>query len=455
MTIPLDSAEGFFTRLGKIGLAHNTILAHVGDGANMIGPLVDDIAAIYQSTDQDVVAGSSGLYSALSSYRSSPQSFWGYLQSLAQTTIIEMADADVPLNQRTVTAALTILIQQMLAATETLNRPTTSLGSATAGSLNVGDGTLVGSIAANDGGFQPYLFDETVRFVCTQDVATGASKWSEVFTATTPAQAASNLAWDWPQGSGVSGSITSVNPQLDGTGGNLLTNSDFNTFTVANTPDSWTITVGSPGTDILSGGSGAAYAGSNCLQFQQAAGSPLTEIRQTVTLQPLTAYTFSCLMKKSAGLTGAGAIRLALIDASNGTVLTDPQGNACSATFTLSGFTTSYVRKNLTTWTPRVMPTTAAMQIKITTAIADAGEDVFVDWGALNPMTRLYSPGGPYFSLFSGATQWNLDDIITIAVNNAYDGLLVHYADRIFGLRALGLVIPTSGTPTVADSLIQ
>jgi hypothetical protein len=213
--------------------------------------------------------------------------------------------------------------------------------------------------------------------------------------------------------------------------------------------------VGTPGTDILAGGSGDAYGGTNCLLLTGHASVPLTEIRQTVSLSALTAYTFSCLMKKSAGLVGAGTIRLALIDASNGTVLTDPQGNPCSASFTLSGFTTSYVRKNLTTFTPRLMPATCAMQIKITTAIANAGEDVFVDWGALNAMSQLYAPGGPYFSLYSGATAWAKDDLLTVPVNNAYDGLLVHFADRILGLRTAGLVIPTDASPTVADSLIQ
>jgi hypothetical protein len=451
VTIPLDGSEGFFTRLGKIGLTHNTILEHLRAGAGAMGPLVDDIAAEYATTDQDVIAGTDGLYAALATYRSSPSSWFSYSQGLAQRTITAMADDDSPLNVEAYLAALEILIYQMLVASESVNLPTMTLGSPAYGSLNEGDGTLVGTIKAGDGSTQPYIFDETVRLVCTSDVTDGATKWNETFSVTTPASVG-NLEYTWPEGSGVSSTLQSVNPSADAGQGNLLTNSDFNTFTVANTPDSWTISVGEAGTDILAGGSGEVYAGANCLRLTYNASGPLSELRQAVTVTAATAYTFSCLMKKTAGLSGAGAIRLALVDGS-GTVLTDPQGNACSASFTLSGFTTSYVRKNLTTWTPRILPTTTYLQIKITTAIADASQSVYIDWGALNAMSQLYT-GGPMLSLFSGASQWLKDDVVTVAVNNAYDGLLLLYADRVFDLRTNGLVLPTDASPSVADSLI-
>ena len=449
MTIALDGAEGFFTRLGKIGLTYNTVLASLQAGT--LGALFDDIAAEYDAGDQEVIAGSNGLYAALASYRSSPQSLFSYFQSLAANTIVKMADDDSPLASETALAALTVLIQQMNAATASLNRPTTSLSSVTYGGLNAGTGALVGSLLADDGSFQPYVFDEDVKLLCTQDVSNGATRFSEVFEVTTPASLG-RLDYAWPAGSGVTSTLTSINPALDASGGNLMTNSDFNTYTVANTPDNWTIAVGAAGTDILAGGSGAAYAGSNCLQLAYNASGPLSDLRQAVTVAPLTAYTFSCMMKKTAGLSGAGVIRLALVDGA-GTVLTDPQGNACSVSYTLSGFTTGYVRKTLTTWTPRVLPTTTYLQIKITTAIADASQSVYVDWGALNTMSRLY-PGGPCLSLFSGSTSWARGDLATLPVNNNYGGLLVLFSDRIFGLREQALVLPTSGSPTVADSLI-
>lgn len=449
MAIPLDSGEGFFTRLGKAGGTLKSVWDHLAAGD--IGTHIDELFAMYDATDADVVAGSAGLYAALEAYRASP-TLPGAIQTIVQNTLVEMANDDSPLNVRTTAVAMALLLDQMRTASESLNRPTTSLGSVTAGGLNVGNGGLVASLAAADGSFQPYVFDEDVRFVCSGDVSTGSTQYAEPFAVTTPA-AAQELAWNWPGGSGVSSSLSSIDPASDNAAGNLLTNSDFNTFTVANTPDSWTISVGTPGTDILAGGSGQAYAGGNCLNLVYQAAGPLTELRQTVSLRPLTAYTFSLMGKKTAGLSGAGALRLALVNAATGTVLTDPQGNACSTTFTLSGWTTGYVRKSLTTWTPRVMPTTAALQIKVTTAIADAANGIYLDWGALNAMTQLYV-GGPFVSLFSGATSWQQGDTLTLPVNNAYDGLLVAMADRLFSMRQNGYVVPTSGSPTVADSLL-
>jgi len=443
VTIPVDGAGGFFTRLGKIGGTMQSVYTHLAAGD--IGGHIDDVFAEYVTgTDQDVV---DTIFATLAAYRASPSQFLSAMQALGNATILAMANDDSPLPTQSVPVAIAYLINQMLVNSETLERPTIAVGSATYPSTNVGNGAIVASVLNNDGAFQPYVFNEDATCICTADATTGATAGSETFSLTTPA-AVDPLAWDWEAGSGVSSTLTSVNPALDASGGNLLTNSDFNTFTGA-VPDSWTATVA---TGIASGGSGNAYAGSNCLAISYDASAPLSELRQAVTVTPLTAYTFRVLMKKTAGLSGAGAIRLALVNAS-GTVLTDPQGNACSATFTLSGFTTGYVAKTLTTWTPRTLSGTTYLQIKITTAIADASQSVYVDWGAMNAMTRLYT-GGPLVSLFSGSTNWALNDRVVQPFTNDYAGLFIRLVDRVFNCRTQGLVFPTDASPSIPDSLI-
>lgn len=456
MTIPLDGTGGLFTRLGQIGQLYLATIADLAQAADALGYRVDDIAAQYTSTDQDLI---SGLYAARDSHRNASSGLFSYLQQLSQNTLIEMANDSYPLPARSLELAIAQLVDEMREASALLDAPAVSAGAVSTASYNVGTGDLIVSVLSNLGGVQNYILDETVRLVCTSDTSTGATKYNETFFVTTPASVP-NTDRTWPQGSGLSSSITSINPQADAAQGNLLTNSDFNSFT-GNIPDDWTVASGTAGTDFLGGGTGEAYAGDNCLRFAYNAGTGTPELRQQITnIQAATAYTFSCLMKKTASLSGAGAIRIALVD-SGGTVLTDPQGNACSTTLTLSGFTTSYVRKTLTTWTPRALPASGGvfLSIKITTAIADSGQSVYVDWGALNLMTQLYT-GGPYVSLFSGSTAWRKNDLLECAIDNDYSGQLLHFADRVFDLRnkvfATGSTVPDipTGSATVSDDLI-
>lgn len=447
MTIPLDGGTGFFDRLGKIGGTMDMVYDHLAAAA--IGGQVDEIFDKYLTSNSDVIET---LYPALAAYRASPATFLQSLQSIANNTIIQMANDDTPLPSLDKNIALAVLIQQMNVAAESLNRPAVAAGSATYDSTNAGDGAIVASVLNNDGAFQPYVFNENATLLCTSDVASGATQGSEAFSLVTPASV-DGLAWNWPTGSGVNSSLTSINPQLDATGGNLLTNGAFDSFT-ANLPDDWTLSAGVAGTDFVAAGAGDSYDGIDALEFIYNAGTGVPELRQAVTLSAATAYNLRFLMKKSAGLVGAGAIRIALVN-SGGTVVNDPQGNACSATFTLSGFTTSYVAKSMVTWTPRIIPTGGLfVSIKISTALADVGESVFVDWGGLNAMTRLYT-GGPLVSLWSGITPWEIGDRIVQPFTNDYAGLFVALVDRVYGCRESGLVFPTDAAPTINDNLIS
>ena len=71
----------------------------------------------------------------------------------------------------------------------------------------------------------------------------------------------------------------------------------------------------------------------------------------------------------------------------------------------------------------------------------------------LYPAFQLYQ-GGPFAALFSGATKFIVRDTFQIAVNNAFNSRWQVRAEQLFGMRALGLQLPSSLTPTIPDSLI-
>lgn len=451
MTIAFTGTGGLFTRVGRMGGLLNSMNSFRGavdlSAASIVsvGVGVNNIEAQYASTRQDLI---DRLYSSRDTYRQVHGSFAQYLQGLAQSTVIAMADDDVKLTQVTLQAALTELIRQMVANSQVVARPTIT-ATVTAGSSNNGNGTLVASVLGGTGVQRDYVIPETVDVICTSDSQVGATLSREPFSARGDAAQSDVLSWDWPKGSGASTQLTAID--AGSTSSQLLANGDFENFT-SNVPNSWTVDVGTGGVDLFAAGSSDAWSGSNALKYTGTGGAPLTGIYQAVTLRPNTVYAVACAMKRSASL-AAGVLS---IDLHNGSaIINDDAAVANALTQTLSALTTSYVWKTAFFRTPRVMPTTVRLRVKATTALT-SGESVFVDRLALAPATELYS-GGPYVALFSGPTKFVVNDSFAIAVANNYatNAKWQFLADRFFGLRSLGLQIPsTTGAATILDSLI-
>jgi hypothetical protein len=444
-----------FTRMGLSGGTYNAINTFRG---TTIPGQVDGIIAEYADPDLNLL---DGIWQALSAFQQTPTGWMQYLQTLAGNTLTQMVEADTPLNQVSLYPAIAELIRQMVTGSQSLQVPTVTAGSASYGASNRGNGVLVATVTDAVPALMVSAFAETMSLLCTSDASTGATNYNEPFDLTTPA-AVDAQSWEWPAGSGVATTLNSVNPQVDNSQGNLLVNSDFETF-VVNAPSNWLITTGAAGSDILAGGSGNAYYGANCLQFKQFSGSPLSTIRQpfnnasagtSYSLLPNTCYAFTFWMKRETGLTGAGTIRIALVNTATGAILTDDASNSLSQTYTALGLTTSYVAKTFVFRTPRALPAAGvSLQVGLSVAIADSGLSVWIDYGGMTNMTRLYA-GGPLVALFSGSSPWAYGDTATLAIANNYGGAWVLLLERWFSLRQNGLQFPTSGSPTIADNLI-
>jgi hypothetical protein len=94
----------------------------------------------------------------------------------------------------------------------------------------------------------------------------------------------------------------------------------------------------------------------------------------------------------------------------------------------------------------------------VETAI-ETGRTAYVDHLALVPMAECY-PGGPAIAVVSGVTPFAVGDGWTVLADNDratqdYGFTWQAYMDRLFALRALRLQLPSSGTPTIPDTLIN
>lgn len=458
MAVTLTGTGGLFTRLGKIGASLNnvngfragtapasaTTWGSGGPAIDCIDVNADEIEAQYASSRQELV---DALYTNRDGLKSAMGSWQSYLRTLARSTLIQMVDDDTTLESKSVSNAMAALIEQMEDDSDSVDASATAASSA-AGASNNGDGVVAVTVKGGDGVAREYLFAETIAVKCTSDSQTGsATEGSETFTVAGDRIVADPLSHLWPGGSGASTTLTANDASSTS---QLVTNGDFEDFTT-NTPDGWTVAVGAAGTDIFAAGSGDAYEGSNGLELTGTGGAPLSEIYQSVTLEPNTVYHFNCYVKKSASL-AAGVLQIDLHDGSS--VIADDASTNNAATIAHGTVTTSFASFSGTFITPRVLPSTTRVRVKITTALT-SGESLFVDHLCLVKAKELYT-GGPYATCFSGATKFIKDDKFTITVTNGLEGGFQQLFDRLFDMRALGLQLPSDsgGSETINDNLI-
>lgn len=458
MAVTLTGTGGLFTRLGKIGLLFRNVNGVLGSTAPSpasawgasgptiadLGTAVNAIEAQYQASRQDLV---DGLYSERDSARSVFSQLKNYLVNLGANTVYQMV-LDDTLNVSSLENALSQLITQMVSSGHYVTAPTVS-ATVTPGASNNGNGVCAVTLTGPDGKSLIDSYAETIDTLCTIDsqISSG-SLGIESFSYSGDNQQTNTTQWDWPKGSGASGSLTACDAASSTS--SLLTNGGFETFTVANTPDSWTIAVGVAGTDIFSEAS-IVYAGAKALKFTGTGGAPLTEVYQDLTtLKPNTVYAGNVFMRDSGAGLVAGVVQ---IDLHNGsTVINDDAGTANSTTRAFGDLTTTYASHTFFFRTPRVLPSTIRLRIKVTTALT-SGESVYIDHLAFAEATQLYS-GGPYAKIFSGSTKFVVDDSFAIVVSNNYAGKFIQLFEQFFSMSTLGLRLPTSGVTLIPDSLL-
>lgn len=489
------------------------------------------------------------LTSSLPSYQSGGTSIQSTLQQFARSFAIAMVAQDKDQPDSTLSTALKYIIAQMKAQAQTLNKSTINCA-VTPAVANSGNGVILTSTKRGDGLVQENCLSESLAVTSFNTSLTASLQFRGQAAASSP------LGQDWPQGSGIAASISAV----DANSSSLLTNGGMETqATLPNVPDSWTLSVGTPGTTCLmtvnavqnvvvsgtptsggmvpnftdqfgkkqstaliaKGASGTTlqaaltaltglskvtvgtvtgttpnftypitftgvggnlqlltvtnlfntgsvavnsvtagtpqvFAGGSAVQFKSD-GSTLTTLNQKLTtLSPATAYAVS-LWACCDLVPSAGVITVDLVDGIGGTVLLDSQGVSNSITFNASALLTNFQHlSQLQTAecffrTPAILPTSIYLRVRISTAVTN-GSSVFIDNVGLTTPQTLYA-GSPLIAVFAGNVAFSSADTWTLQITNDRKGLLRENLERNFSTSTLGLLFPTSSSPTVPDSV--
>jgi hypothetical protein len=412
------------------------------------------LQGFYTSSDQNLI---DGLYATLSSAQAAPGSFSRSMVTIAQNTVTQMVN-EVNGSTNSLVQALQFIITQMIGTADSVQA--NAVGSSVTPGSNTGNGIVVVGTKSALGAALELLFAETITATVTRDSQSGgASAGQESLQFVGQTLQSDPLSYLYPDGSGANATLRAISGASFNNSGtqNFLKNSNFETFssgTAPNTPDNWHITTGSDGGTILKSTS-VKYDGAAAISFA-GNGSELTGIKTqfgtdfSANIAPLTAYVVN-LWTRVDTTPGAGVLEVALIDGSNA-IINDASGNPASITIALTGVSTSWLPLSGFLRTPRVLPSSVYLRIRLSTALT-SGHTVYIDRCALAQPTQLYT-GGPLIGVFSGSTNFIQGDSFSLAISNNYGGLIQSGCDRLFSMRTNGLLLPSSNSPTISDSLV-
>lgn len=455
MAVTLISTDGLFTRLGKIYGMIQTIGTHQGTLVTEIDDILDEY-----NNSRDMAAALADR--ELPIQKDSANSFTNELRSVATKTMIDMVHADNPLPSEDLNTALIEIIRQMDASSDSVDGGENIGVTHSADAGNTGDGDVYRFDVNNEGLTIQTLRAEDIKLECITDTQISGTSGRETFDVKGEVKIDDIRDPNWPGGSGIGSTLRVTDPAEDAgsaPGRNILTNSGFENFTVANTPDNWTVTVGVVGTDIFEEGT-IVNRGSKALAFK-GDGSTLVAITQTLNtsgqttgkLKPKTRYVLSRRVSADSSVV-AGTFRISVKDGSD-TIL--DSGNAAITT-TASGISTGgtfdWTAANFVT--PLALPDTTKVVIEFTVAVT-TGKKIYIDDLCLFEASQFGGPNGPSVNLIANANDFVKEDKITVTVSNDYDGLITFYSDMLLDLHNKGLQFPfnIAGGETVPDSLVS
>jgi hypothetical protein len=99
------------------------------------------------------------------------------------------------------------------------------------------------------------------------------------------------------------------------------------------------------------------------------------------------------------------------------------------------------------------MPSVVRLKIALSTALT-ASSNLYIDHVAFTAPISFYR-GGPNIAVFSGNINFISGDNYTLIPTNDYGGKFQILFDRFFNMKQLGLLLPSSNSPTILDSLIS
>lgn len=462
MAVLLTGAGGLFTRLGKVlDWVEDAEAFQTTNAAAIVS-----LSAEYDDASQDMLMAVKTRELAIQ--QATMASVLAQVRDIVTKTIIDMVNDDNPQPDRTLVTALRELIRQMRDSGDNINDNVCSIDPQVDGGANIGNGFVIRDAffvaVYGDQGLvteeNQYLRTEDIILTCTADAQISGIEGREGFSVI--GEQANGHPEDpaWPDGQGIGGSMQVSDPSDDqrtAVGRNLLRNSDFEDWTIANTPDGWSIEVGVAGTQVFQ--SADEYRGTSSLELRGDGGGTLTKLEQEISatgvvgqtagkIIPGVRYGLYCQAKKSAGLV-AGVVKISIKDAANNVLWSSQITISPGASYDdqIHLFTSGLNIK--TGGTP------IKCVIEVTTALTNA-QSVFIDDLMILPLTQHGGPHGPYLNITPGSTPWKKGDWILMACDNTLASKFARLLDKVIGLNGMPLQLPFDnvGGESITDGLI-
>lgn len=442
MAIDLDSGNGVFDMLGAIFAAQDAIDAF-RNGA-LVSEVQDALALMDGATPSvELRAVWDGLPDAVLGAQDGLSSMMSSLQQVAADTIIQLADEDDPLPERSLYEGMFELIQQMGAGSKTVdaNEPGYSLTYSASLTGTTDKGRAAVSLLDGRGRSLQFAYAEVVDAICTT-----VSNGEATFDAKGE-EAADPMAHNWPAGSGAGLSLVAFEA---GEVNNLIPNGTLDAFTT-NVPDGFTATAGAAGTDFSEELTTVFVAGGSSLEIAAGGVSVALLSTDSLALESHRVYALGFWYRK-VGTVSGGSIDLSLYDGAAN--INDEAGNANAVSVGFGGITTDWQLGVAFFRLPDPLPATIKLRIRTATALSGGGT-VYLDHIFLGECEQLYE-GGPYLAIFAGAAPFELDDVVTIDVSNDYRGEFQTKFHRNFDMVGLDLILPsaTGAGENILDDLV-
>lgn len=435
--------DQFFARQGAFVGAYNYVASLYGSA------ITSDFQAIwtqFATSDQQAVEN---LPSTVESFRTTGAGYCGVLAQDGGLASRLQVGRDTSVIPDTVQRSFQIVASQMVDNGETINRPTVT-AAAVADGGNDGDTVFYLSNTNIYGDPLDMTIAETLTATCTSQGSGFQSNFQVL-----GAVAVVPTAYNWPQGSGASASVSTVDPAVDG----IVTNGGFASFTVADTPDDWTIINGAAGVTVFQGINDGVRSGTDAV-YLKSDGAQATKIAQEVGLAINTVYavTFQAKMNTNSA---AGTLVIQLYDATNAAVLQNDAGSNLEASYALNGgageITTSYQQFTVFFSTPRQLPASVQIRAGYGTA-GTATRELYLDLIQVFQPTPLYGAAntgtwGPFACAVADTLPSAQGDIYSLTFTNSLTPKsFARGMDRVYDMRGNGVYFPSAGSPTIPDS---
>lgn len=468
MPISFASAVGnLFNRLGKLGaVVRNAKNYQSSQFTSMVDPTTGVTAQLMGEADIQAIMGSSYI-----GILGSVEGASNVAQQMAILVVNRVVYRDNPQIGQTLQSINTLqslqeIIRQMGTAGASVLAMTVT-GTPT-GFTGLGNGVVnVSTKRPSDGRTLENAFTENLLIQVRTDSygITNATEGNEALLITGDGPQNDRFAFDWPNGSGATKTLTAINGSADNTQGNLLTNSSFEDWT-SNVPDNWTLVLGSGGSQVFEETSITYDPPPNKAMRWLGDDATLIKLKQQFAtstgtlgeLDTLTQYSINLFMRRDAVAAANGVLEVALVD-SGDNIIQDFAGVDNSFSIDLTQLTTVYTAYKGVFRTPSVLPSSYFLRLRLTTVLEN-GRSVYFDRISLGLMTQLYT-SGPFLAVHSGAIPFLIGDYAQCQITNSRGsgGTLSTFQTlfgQLFPNEMLGneLLLPSSSVPTISDTLI-